>query len=364
MPNRSAHLSSTAAVTSRAPGLLGKLGALTSIRDTELVEQSLLRTLGPLLGVLDTSLYRLNDRHQLARVLHYHRSKVVDADGVVRMTERVEELSQIADVSAEVIALTENVRLLGKPCARTHKGEFLMAYPLFGNNEVCGYFVFLRDHEASPSEDATIRGVLEVFSNYYALLDVSQRDRLTGLLNRQALENNFERIWTSMARPDAFQERHEGRRCAQAETFWLGVIDIDFFKNINDSYGHMIGDEVLLLVSRLMQNTFRTSDLLYRYGGEEFVAIVTASNEAIAHNIFERVRLAVEAHSFPRVGKITISIGYAEIDPDVLPVEVLGRADRSLYQAKNDGRNRTYDFEALVRKGIFPSPSYGDAELF
>lgn len=364
MLNRRLYMLSSPPMVARAPGLLGKLGMLTAIRDTELVEQSLLRTLGPLLGVLDTSLYRLNERHQLARVLHYHRSKVVDADGVVRMTERIEELSQISDVPAEVIALTENVRLLGKPCTRTHKGELLMAYPLFGNNEVCGYFVFMRGHEASPSEDATIRGVLEVFSNYYALLDISQRDRLTGLLNRQALENNFERIWTAMARPDAYQERSDGRRSAQVDTFWLAVIDIDHFKMINDTHGHMIGDEALLLVARLMQNTFRTSDLLYRYGGEEFVAIVSAGNEAIARNIFERVRLAIEAHSFPRVGKITISIGYAEIDPDVLPVEVLGRADRSLYQAKKDGRNRVYDFEELVRSGIFPSPSYGDAELF
>ena len=101
MLNRRLHMLSSPPAVARAPGLLGKLGKLgmlTAIRDTELVEQSLLRTLGPLLGVLDTSLYRLNERHQLARVLHYHRTKVVDADGVVRMTERIEELSQIADV--------------------------------------------------------------------------------------------------------------------------------------------------------------------------------------------------------------------------------------------------------------------------
>ena len=102
MLNRRLHMLSSPPAVARAPGLLGKLGMLTAIRDTELVEQSLLRTLGPLLGVLDTSLYRLNERHQLARVLHYHRSKVVDADGVVRMTERVEELSQISEVPAEV----------------------------------------------------------------------------------------------------------------------------------------------------------------------------------------------------------------------------------------------------------------------
>lgn len=348
----------------RVPGLLGKLGVMTSIRDTELLEQSLLRTLGPLLGVLDTSLYRLDDAQLLARVIHYHRSKVVDGDGVARMVERVEEIVQLSDVPEAVISLTENVRLLGKPCTRAVDGEMLIAYPLLGDDEVCGYFVFKRDREASPNEDATIRGVLEVFSNYYALLDVSQRDRLTGLLNRQALENNFERIWSAMVRPDCFHEREDGRRSQLPSKFWLAVIDIDHFKRINDTFGHMVGDEILLLASRLMQATFRSSDLLYRYGGEEFVAIISAENEAIARNVFERVRLAIEAHIFPRIEALTVSIGYAEVDATILPVEVLSRADRSLYQAKQDGRNRVYDFQELVDRGIFASPSYGEAELF
>lgn len=348
----------------RVPGLLGKLGVMTSIRDTELLEQSLLRTLGPLLGVLDTSLYRLDDAQLLARVIHYHRSKVVDGDGVARMVERIEEIVQLSEVSPEVIALTENVRLLGKPCTRALSGQMLMAYPLLGGDEVCGYFVFQRDHEASPNEDATIRGVLEVFSNYYALLDVSQRDRLTGLLNRQALENNFERIWSAMARPDAFHERTDGRRTQLPDKFWLAVIDIDHFKRINDTFGHMVGDEILLLAARLMQTTFRSSDLLYRYGGEEFVAIISAENDAIARNVFERVRLAIEAHIFPRIEALTVSIGYAEVDASILPVEVLSRADRSLYQAKQDGRNRVYDFYELVERGTFANPSYGDTELF
>lgn len=348
----------------RVPGLLGKLGAMTSIRDTELLEQSLLRTLGPLLGVLDTSLYRLEDAQTLARVIHYHRSKEVDGDGVARMLERIEEIVQPADVPAEVLALTENVRLLGKPCSRKLADEMLFAYPLLGAGEICGYFVFRRDHEVSAIEDATIRGVLEVFSNYYALLDVSQRDRLTGLFNRQALENNFERIWSAMSQPRAFRERENGRRQKSPGKFWLAVIDIDHFKRVNDSFGHMVGDEILLLVARLMQNTFRASDLLYRYGGEEFVAIINVENAAIAQNVFERVRLAVEAHVFPRVETLTVSIGYAEVDPEILPLEVLSRADRSLYQAKQDGRNRIHEFGRLVEQGIFPSPSYGDAELF
>ena len=104
--------------SSRLPGLLGKLGKMTSIRDTEVLEQSLLRTLGPLLGVLDTSLYRTDDQQNMVRVLNYHRSKVIEADGVARMVERVEEVSRLSDLPQEVLALTANIRLLGKPCTR------------------------------------------------------------------------------------------------------------------------------------------------------------------------------------------------------------------------------------------------------
>ncbi|MEN3373445.1 GGDEF domain-containing protein [Dechloromonas sp. ZS-1] len=348
----------------KVPGLLGKLGQMTSIRDTEVLEQSLLRTLGPLLGVLDTALYRTDDQQNIIRVIHYHRSKMVEVDGVERMVERIEEVLNLADVPKDIIALTDNVRLLRKPCTRRQEAGVAVAYPIFGGNEVCGYFVFERDREVSPQEDTIIRGVLEVFSNYYALLDVSQRDRLTGLLNRQALESSFDRLWSLLSRPDSFDEHEAGRRDMPSGCYWLAVIDIDHFKSVNDTFGHMVGDEILLLVARLMSNTFRSTDLLYRYGGEEFVAIVSAENAAIAHNIFERVRLAVEAYSFPRVDKITISIGYAQIEPEILPVEVLSRADRSLYQAKQDGRNRIYDYQELVAAGVFKTQDYSDIELF
>ncbi len=348
----------------RLPGLLGKLGKMTSIRDTELLEQSLLRTLGPLLGVLDTSLYRTDDSGNLARVINYHRSRVVEGDGVSRMVERVEEIMHLSDVSEEVITLTDNVRLLNKPCTRKRDHELIVAYPLLAGNDVCGYFIFTRDREVSASEDSMIRGVLEVYSNYYALLDVSQRDRLTGLLNRQALEGGFDRLWHALSRTDAYQEKMSGRRQAPSDKYWLAVIDIDHFKPINDNFGHMVGDEILLLVSRLMTSTFRTTDLLYRYGGEEFVAIISAENDVIAKNVFERIRMAIEAHVFPRIEKLTISVGFSQALPDILPVEVLSRADRSLYRAKQDGRNRVYGYQELVDAGVFAAPDYAEVEFF
>lgn len=346
------------------PVLLARLGKMTSIRDTELLEQSLLKTLEPLLGILETSLYRTDEAHALVRIIHHHRSKVTGADGVARVVERVEEMNNILEVSTDVLTLLDSVRMLSKPCTRKVAQGLLVAYPLFAAGEVCGFFVFQRDREVSPLEDATIRGVLDVFSNYYELLDSSQRDRLTGLLNRQALEQSFERIWELLARFGSTGSSEDGRRKSHASQYWLAVMDIDHFKQVNDSHGHIIGDEILLLVSRLMTKSFRSTDLLYRYGGEEFVAIVSAESEAIARTIFERVRLSIEAYSFPQVEHVAISGGYSRIDPSILPQEVLNRADRTLYQAKRDGRNRMYEFEELVRTGVFQEIGFGSSELF
>lgn len=349
------------------PGLLHKLGKMTSIRDTSLLEQSLLKTLCPMLGVLDSSLYRVDEFSSAVRVLHHHHSRVVESDGLARLVERNEEIYNTITIAPEVSALLDNVRLLGKPCTRkrTPENDLLIAYPLFGGREICGYFVFHRDREVTLTEDAIIRGVLEVFSNYFDLLDTSQRDRLTGLLNRQALENSFDRIWSILSRTDDPGDNPDGRRShSPVREHWVAVIDIDHFKSVNDNYGHVVGDEVLLLVSRVMMSGLRSTDLLFRYGGEEFVALFTAKCRSDAMALLERLRGAVEAHSFPQVGRVTISIGLSSADPNDLPQEVLSWADRALYQAKKEGRNRVCDYQALLDSGDIERPDYGSSELF
>lgn len=347
------------------PGLLHKLGKMTSIRDTALLEQSLLKTLCPMLGVLDSSLYRIDDLASSTRILHHHLSRVVEPDGVSRLVERTEEIFNSSSIATDVRQLLDNVRLLSKACTRKREqnNDLLIAYPLFGGREICGYFVFSRDREVTLTEDAIIKGVLEVFANYYDLLDASQRDRLTGLLNRQALENSFDRIWTILSRPD---EPAGGRRATgpSVGSHWIAIIDVDHFKSINDGFGHVVGDEVLLLISRVMAAELRSSDLLFRYGGEEFVALFSAGNREDATAVLERLRLAVERHTFPQVGQVTVSVGFSEADPNDLPQQVLSWADRALYQAKRVGRNRVCDYQQLVQSGEMEAPTYGESELF
>lgn len=348
------------------PSLLSKLGKMTSIRDTALLEQSLLKTLCPMLGVLDSSLYRVDDAHEPARVLHHHRSRVVEESGQARLVERTEDVQNELKLTAEVSALLDNVRLLNKPCTRkVSASDFMVAYPLYGGREICGFFVFVRDREVSLTEDAIVKGILEVFSNYYELLDASQRDRLTGLLNRQALENSFERIWAVLSHPQESLAAPGGRREPHGSApHWLGVIDIDHFKQVNDRFGHVLGDEVLLQASRLMACQLRSSDLMFRFGGEEFVVVLQAEDADACRAVLERVRSAVESHFFPQVGNVTVSAGFSLADPNALPQQVLSWADLALYQAKKAGRNMVCDYQALLQQGVIKAPDSIEPELF
>ncbi|MES2012534.1 MAG: GGDEF domain-containing protein [Pseudomonadota bacterium] len=344
-------------------GILKKLGAMTAIRDTYMVEQSLLRTLGPLLGVLETSFYRLDDKGSIARAL-YHSRKVEQKDGVQRVVENIEEVASDKGISDTERNLFDSVRLLGKSCTRKLDNDLHVCYPIYGNNELVGYFVFKRDREVTPVEDAIVNGVLEVFTNYFDLLDTSQRDQLTGLLNRYSLEINLDRLWNLLsARLHESNEEHT-KRVNTPETYWLGVLDLDHFKNINDTYGHVIGDEVLIMATRLLQASLRQSDLLYRYGGEEFIAIIAANDLESATHAFERARMKIEEFQFPQVGHITISGGFSSADPGVLPQEVINRADRSLYAAKAAGRNRIFHYDTLVHEGVLKEAPSGSVDLF
>lgn len=126
------------------------------------------------------------------------------------------------------------------------------------------------------------------------------------------------------------------------------MIDLDFFKNINDKYGHMVGDSVLVeLASKIIEN-IRKNDIFARYGGEEFVLLLPHTSENGAYNEAERIRKAIENHSFNHVdqGEIKISLGIANYPSDFIktPDELLKFADDALYKAKKNGRNRTEVF--------------------
>jgi diguanylate cyclase (GGDEF)-like protein len=318
-------------------------------------------------GVLETCLYRVDEKGHILRHLKHSRMVVTGGSGGQRVTERVEEVNNDLDVSNETKELLDSVRMLGRHCGRKVGADLLICFPLHGGNELRGYFVFKRDRELTAAEESIVHGVLEVFTNYYVLLDTSQRDQLTGLLNRYSLETNLDRLWNLLSA--RIKESKEGgevgaRRETVEHSYWLGVFDIDHFKNINDTHGHIIGDEVLIMVTRLLESSFRQSDLLYRFGGEEFIAIIAANDLESATLSFERARKKIDEFIFPQIGHITISGGFCGADPSVLPQEVINRADSALYAAKNAGRNRIFHYDTLVKEGVLKEVASGSIDLF
>lgn len=123
--------------------------------------------------------------------------------------------------------------------------------------------------------------------------------------------------------------------------FSIIFFDLDHFKNINDNYGHIVGDHVLEEVTRIVSSANRSADIFARYGGEEFIILTpeTGINGAMAHA--ERLRKDIEQHHFDTVGQVTSSFGVAEFNPEKDDLDMLlDRADKALYIAKEDGRNR------------------------
>lgn len=229
----------------------------------------------------------------------------------------------------------------------------LIAWHVQQNKQQNVFLVAVTTRELTKLDSHMIRGLLQIYRNFYQVLIEAQRDQLTGLANRKTFDDVIQKIYSQPA-PCTDPVPVDRRNVFDNESvgYWLGMVDVDNFKRVNDTWGHLYGDEVLLLLSQLMQHHFRESDFLFRFGGEEFVIIVRASTKENARRAFERFRLAVEDHDFPQVGQVTVSIGVVKMDQEIFTATLLDRADQSLYNAKRKGRNRVEYFEDLLAEGL------------
>lgn len=213
------------------------------------------------------------------------------------------------------------------------------------------------------TQERLVQGVLRIVHNFRSLLDYSERDTLTGLLNRKSFDDTFMRA-TVVEAARQFGPG-DARRRDLSQRHWLGVVDIDHFKQVNDQHGHLIGDEVLVLMARILRSTFRFHDRTYRFGGEEFVVLLSAPDDAAAGIAFERLRRNIAEFDFPRVHRVTASIGYSDVRPGDTPQAAFDRADHATYYAKQNGRNRVCSQAELVAQGLLDSgPGTGEIELF
>jgi diguanylate cyclase (GGDEF)-like protein len=243
--------------------------------------------------------------------------------------------------SDEDAALLQKLESRLQPLQEENGNEVTTVLPILLNGRLYGAVII---EGRLAARQSTVDTLLTIFSNQLALLKASNCDALTGLYNRQAFDAQIARLLNGLG---------AGRRRASddvGETFFA-MLDIDNFKKINDEFGHLFGDEVLLHFARQMQLSFRDKDLLFRYGGEEFVVVLQTPDDKTTRCVLERFRQHIQNYHFPRTGRLTVSIGYTRMQKDFLPATVIEQADRALYYAKSQGRNQTCSYELLRTEG-------------
>lgn len=342
-------------------GIVDSLAEITRFKDRELLERSLAATLAEIFPAEEFRFYRItlteseseSESDLRISLLMYAQKGAIVSDAhhldhevpqwlLAAMTEAVEkqDLVERHDASSGV----------------TH-----LVYPVYGKrNDIYGA---LLHGSIAPTFDSKrlVYGLLRIYSNYLALLEESHRDTLTNLLNREILDTEITKIIASHVHGNDHHEQQ--RRALDGYHAWLCMIDVDFFKRINDEWGHLYGDEVLILLARQLETIFRKEDLLFRYGGEEFVVIFRTFSREDADAVCERARATIAAHPFPGVGQVTVSIGCAEIDRQPGASIVIGQADKALYYAKEHGRNQSRFYEQLVTEGLVEERSTHQASV-
>ncbi|WP_285420667.1 GGDEF domain-containing protein [Pseudomonas sp. efr-133-TYG-5] len=216
------------------------------------------------------------------------------------------------------------------------RGHHSVSYSLSHEGEHMGELTFRRNQRFTDQEQGNLESLLSslLFPMRNALLyraatQSALRDPLTGAGNRIAMEQTLQR------------EIEMSRRHLQPLS--LLMLDIDHFKRVNDSHGHSAGDDVLRAVAASIKDQLRNVDMVFRYGGEEFLILLSNTSREAAAMVGERLRYATQAQDYYADGQLielTVSLGCSTLLPGESAESLLRRADSALYVAKREGRNR------------------------
>jgi len=347
------------------------LAEVTRYTDRSIIERSLLTALKEFIPESDYWLYKVSSTTQPVRLtlLSYSRKGVMGIN--FGQNFKKSKFSSELQSRIEQCIETLNIQSLAGNSARE---KSYIIYPAISqNNEIFAILIQSCDSLDLDSQRLTL-GMLRVYCNYLRLIDKTQRDKLTNLLNRETMDDEITRILVNNHETNpqkqefADYNEDDARKNKGRFTYWLGVLDIDHFKNINDTFGHLYGDEILILIARLMEANVRENDLVYRYGGEEFVIVLRAFDLGDAIYAFERIRKSINDHKYAKVDSLTISIGATQITHQASSSDVFVNADQALYYAKTHGRNQMHIYEVLVENGLLEDSEEniesGDIDFF
>jgi len=342
------------------------LAEITSFESRELIEKSLIETLQEYHNAKSYWLYQVltkSPKLSLGLLAYSTKKSIITTHEAVaqKLPNHIYEgvIDAVSQCTSSIIRNPKD------------KSEVFLIYPaLDAHKDV--FAILIERAEAESLEDKRLaHSFLKIYANYLRLLEKTRRDKLTNLLNRETLEDEITRILilNSENVPPGFENEPDFENNQRSHNgnlrYWLGVLDIDHFKNINDTYGHLYGDDILILVAQLMTDCVRSYDLVFRYGGEEFVILLKAFSEDDAKASFERIRNTIGSHQYAKVEQVTVSIGVTEIYKQMAPSDVIDESDSALYYAKENGRNQTQFYRELVANRLISvqNPTNDDSDI-
>lgn len=344
--------------------LLKHMVDMTGHRDHTMLDISVISAVQELAGALQARVLTIVS----ARGGQYVRARAIICDGEPARIEDHPDPAALGEPIAQFPALEACLRNHGASAESVdEQGRHTLWLPIWIGDKAEACLEIVRASAFSADTVHVIGGIVSVYRNFQNLLDYSERDSLTGLLNRKTFDDQLAKmVHASTVDQDApLPGQPERRQPSEQHKQWLAVVDVDHFKTVNDKFGHLYGDEVLILIANLMTSSFRSQDRVFRFGGEEFVVLLRSSTLDNAQKIIDRFRTNVEAHVFPQVGTVTVSVGFVAISPFESPVTILGRADQALYYAKTHGRNQACHYDQLVSGGLLEAAASNDtAEFF
>lgn len=322
---------------SSAPRLVEQLAGLTSIRNTELLEFSLLKTINEFLRPRGLTLLKLDAKNRPRMEITFGNTTcAVKVEGIAYPDALYSafEYLRASDTREHVVKINE---------------ELLNIHALHVTRVTCTYLLIATAEPLSRLSAHLVSGILQVYRNFFSLLLDAQTDQLTGLANRKTFDDCIGKVY-ELILPENDPVPAE-RRLVQSTFYWIAMVDIDHFKSVNDRFGHLYGDEVLVLLAQILKSVFREDDMIFRFGGEEFIVIIRCTSQDSSRLTLERLRSAVEAHRFPQVGNVTVSVGATRMVRETFAMTLLDYADQALYHSKHNGRNQVTFFEDMLAGG-------------
>jgi diguanylate cyclase (GGDEF)-like protein len=334
--------------------MLKHIASFTSLRDQELLAFSLLQSVTSILAHQNKAVVKLSLTGEVLNQIYFSDGDYHKLNADASIDKEWRGFFTYMQASA-----LENHRF-------SKKAGVTYIYSINQSKDYNQYLVIDLSQNMSGEQSHMLSGMLNIFNNFNALLTDSQTDELTGLLNRKTFEKSIASFHSEPEKSEHFKGNEQRKSQTDDENNWIVIADVDHFKSINDKFGHLYGDEVLIHIANALKINIRHKDVVFRFGGEEFVVFFKNLTRKKCEEALSRLSKAISDANLVQLDKLTVSFGVTKFNPNIFHTTLMDHADQALYYSKQNGRNKYTFFEDLIENGLAKPDdiSFGGIEYF